>query len=167
MQSPLSRSVNIYTELRERIARAYDLEADDPTLLDTLDGETDLSEQIVRTLKAAKESAALAEGLQAYIDELHVRRKRLDDRSDRLRAIAAWAMQECGLKKIEAPEMTITMRAVSQGVAIAGEVPREFCKVKETLSPDKAAIKSALESGQSLSFAYMTQGEPSISVRIK
>ena len=90
----IGTEVQIYNTLKERLKEVFDLEDDDEALLDTLDGETGLSDVILKLVRDAKRSEAFAEGMKAIIADNVTRKKRFEARADKLRALAAWAMQE-------------------------------------------------------------------------
>ena len=62
--TPLSIETEKYLQLRERIALAYP-EADEETLLDTLEGITDLHEMIAAVIRSALVDEALHFGLRS------------------------------------------------------------------------------------------------------
>lgn len=167
MQSPLSNAITIHNEIKRRIAEAYNLDDDDPALIDTLDGESDLKEMIAKILWEAEEVDAQVVAINALQTKLDSRIERLVNRKNRLRDTAKWAMQEADIKKIEAPHLTASLRAGTQGVQItnADDLPDDLCTIKVDRKPNKAAIKEALKSGTSLSCAYLTNPEPVLMVR--
>ena len=61
METPLSTATKTYLQLRERISINYP-QADDETLLDTLEGITDLHEMIAAVIRSALVDEALHAG---------------------------------------------------------------------------------------------------------
>ena len=169
MQSPLNKSVIIHNEMKRRIMATYSLDEDDPFLIDSLDGESDLKELICKILLAAQETSALADGTDAYCDKIQARSSRLHERAKSFREAAKWAMQEAGIPKIEAPAFTASLRAGTQGVVITNEddLPDKFVKIETKRKPDKNAIKEALKAGESLSCAYLSNPETVLTVRVR
>ena len=167
MNAPnISQAVRLHNEIKTRLLDG-DPDLDDQTLADTLDGETDLTERIVRLCRAALESERQAETLAGMIKDMQARKKRFEARGDHLRGIALWAMQEAEMPSIVAPDATVTIRAGRTTVVVsnADELPMWALKYEPT--PNKDAIKQALEDGQECPGASLSNGGPSISIRVR
>ena len=167
MTAPLiSDSVRIFTELRHRLL-AEDPDLDEATLADTLEGATDLQERVARLCRAAIESEALATSLAGMIRDMQARRKRFDERSDRLRALALWAMQEAGLSKIIAADATITVGRPRAAVEIIDlhQLPPHLIDYEP--KPNKTAIRAELEAGRMVPGAAFSNASPCLTIRTK
>src|SRR5262245_16488557 len=98
-----------YRAIRDRI-RAEDASVDEQTLADTVEGLTDLHEIIAAIIRAALADEALATGLKGRIAEMEARLNRFQDRSSKRRQVVKEVMDELDLKKITAPDFTISIR---------------------------------------------------------
>jgi hypothetical protein len=163
--------MNIAAELHRHQAVKEALLADFPdidedTLRDTLEGCTDLQEMLVAVLKAAHEDECRIEVLEKQIGKLKERADRFQARSDKARANVARIMEEAGIKKIAAPELTASLRRVPPKVVITDEasLPADYCVIPPP-RPDKALIKKAIEDGYVVPGASMSNGGISLSVR--
>jgi hypothetical protein len=141
-------------------------EIDETTLADTLEGLTDLQEMLVAVLKAAHEDECRIEVIEKQIGKLKERADRFQARSDKARATVARIMEEAGLKKIAAPELTASLRRAPPKVVITDEsaLPAAFL-VQPPPRPDKALLKRALEEGHKPPGATLSNGGISLSVR--
>lgn len=166
MTYPLQREAHTWQELKRRLlASMPELAEDDETLFDTLDGLTELTDQIGALLRSANEQTADAEGIKAYVAQLTERKKRLEATAGKKRAIAQNFMRDCGIAKLSLPDFTASVRAVPPGVVIfsAESLPDEFVKIERV--PDKAAIKKALKEGRQIPGAQLDNGGETLSIR--
>lgn len=121
-------------------------------------GEIDLTElkelQEARETKLenialyAKNLAVEASAIKEEENTLSERRKRLESKCERLKAILINAMREDGNKKISSPRFEAVLRD-SKKTEILDEslIPEEYIKTKIEKTPDKTAIKKAIEAG--------------------
>lgn len=167
MPVDLHQRARVYSELRERLIAQYGLEEDEPALLDTLSGETDLEEGIATVLRAAQRAEADADAVEAIMDGNKARKARHEARAERLRASVAQAMSDAGLKTIRAPDMTVSLRAVKPKLVIDDRKALPACHLVEVVThePNKDAIRDALAAGEAVPGARLTNGGHSISVR--
>jgi dsDNA-specific endonuclease/ATPase MutS2 len=75
----LSVEASKFLQLKQQLASAYPT-ADEETLLDTLEGITDLHEMIAAVIRSALVDEALQTGLRTRLDEMRLRLTRLEER---------------------------------------------------------------------------------------
>ena len=169
MNIPLSNTVSIVAELRERLKIEYGLEDDDEALETTLEGETDLNEQLARIARDAIRTEAMAKGLGDLVKENQSRKARLEHRAEKLRALVSWAMQESGTKKIPAPDLTLSLGMGRPPLIMdeGAEVPEQFCRVKPEPEPDRKCIREAIENGEEITFARLGNASPTLTIRTR
>jgi hypothetical protein len=148
------------------LGRFPELQDDEQALIDTLDGISDLDEQILAVLRLAVEREALAAGLEVLIEKHNARRKRLELGAEKLRDAVLHVMLEAGRKKITAPDMTVSVGAGRAGVQITDETALPDSMVKVERIPLKSAIKDAFKAGQSVPGAVPTNARPVLTVRL-
>jgi Siphovirus Gp157 len=168
MQNELAMSVVLYQRLKAEILRNEDgIADDDQALLDTLEGSSDINEQIAALLRDAQRCDVMSNGIAEIISDNNVRRHRLDAKSARLRAMSLAAMQECGIPKIQAPDLTISIAAGVPSVVITDEaaVPDHLCKIERT--PKKNEIAKILKSGEFVPYATLSNAVPVLKVCAK
>lgn len=164
---PLPNAVSIVAGLRERLKAEFDLDDGDETLEDTLEGATDLNEQLAKIARQAIETEAFAGALGEIIKTSQSRKARLEYRAERLRAVIKWAMSESGTQKASLPDITLSLSKGRPPVIIdyIFPLPDRFARVKR--EPDTVAIRVALESGELLDFARLGNAQPTLTIRVR
>src|SRR6476660_6857743 len=104
-QTPISTELAKYQLFRQRLLADFP-SADEETLLDTLEGITDLHEMIAAVIRSALVDEALHAGLRFRVDDMKERLARLELRAGKKRQLALKAMTDAGLSKLEQPDFT-------------------------------------------------------------
>jgi hypothetical protein len=154
-----------YSMLRDRLKKEFP-DSDDQTLIDTLDGLTDINEMLESVVRSRDEDITLKDALKLRIEEMNMRLSRLRGRADMKKEIVAEAMDRAGIKKIEAPEFTISCRRTTPPLLVDDEsaVPEKYWKAQPA-KLDRMALIAALKAGESISGAILGNGGITISVR--
>lgn len=167
--------MNIYADIpliRQVSAVLADMlgeDFDEATFWDSLDGETDVLDIADRVIARMQEDAALADAAAAQAAALASRAARLTARGTAHKAALLHLLDAAGQKKLERPAATISRRAGSVSVNITNEddIPSQLMTVKTTTAPDKAAIKRAIEAGETIPGAELVRGPDSLIVKVK
>lgn len=95
-----------------------------------------------------KEQVALAEAIKAEEKSLYERRKKMENKSERLKTYLAESLVEVGRDKFETPKCKLSFRK-STSVEIPDEslIPKEYLKETITYKPDKTLIKQDIQNG--------------------
>jgi len=156
-----------YLAIRERLL-AEDPDLDDQTLADTVEGMTDLHEVIAAIVRAAVTDEALAEGLRGRIEEMEARLSRFEHRAATHRKVARDVMVEAAIKKVLAPDLTISVRDGRPALQITDEaaIPSTYWIVPEPRL-DRQSLATELKKGAEITGACLGNAEPVLSVRAK
>ena len=156
-----------YRTIRDRI-RAEDPQIDEQTLAHTVEGLTDLHEIIAAVVRAALSDEALATGLKGRIAEMQDRLDRLQDCAAKRRQIAKDVMVDLDLKKITAPDFTVSIRPGVPALLVLDEaaVPSIYW---QPVAPrlNRQGLLSELKDGTEINGVALSNPEPVLSVRTR
>src|SRR5262245_40458469 len=156
-----------YQVIRDRL-RAEDPQIDEQTLADTVEGLTDLHEIIGAIVRAALADEALATGLKGRIAEMQDRLDRLQECAAKRRQIAKDVMVELDLKKITAPDFTVSIRPGMPALLVLDEaaVPSIYWEPREPRL-NRQEVLNELKDGAEMEGVTLSNPEPVLSVRTK
>jgi hypothetical protein len=156
-----------YKALRDQIL-AQDPDLDEQTLADTVEGLTDLHEIVQAIVRSALADEALATGLKGRIAEMQGRLGRLEDRASKRRQIARDVMTELELKKITAPDFTVSIRAGTPSLVVIDEaaVPSIYWEPRDPRL-NRQDLTSDLKQGAEIAGVALSNPEPVLSVRTR
>ncbi len=156
-----------YRSIRDRL-KAEDPSLDEQTLADTVEGLTDLHEIIQAIVRSALMDEALAAGLKGRMSEMQERLSRLQDRASKRRAIAKDVMVELDLKKITAPDFTVSIRPGTPALMVIDEaaVPPIYWEPGQPRLK-RQVLAADLKQGDEVPGATLSNPEPVLSVRTR
>lgn len=156
-----------YAELRRRLIEA-DPEVDETTLLDTLEGATNLNEAIGEVIRAALEEEALADSLRSRMGTMRDRLERIETSSAKKREVAKAVMEDAGLEKILEPDFTASLRVSPPGLAVTNEVeiPEPYW-LPQPPKLDRRGILDALKSGTRVPGVGFSNSKVFLAIRMK
>ena len=146
------------------IREAFPDESDDD-LVDSIAGESDLPDAIVAVLRAALEREAQAKAIKDdLVARLTERARRLEDGARTMRAAALQAMQEAGLKKVSAIDMSISVGRGKPRVQITEPelIPAALCRIVR--EPNKTEISKLLAEGTDVPGCSLGNPQPFLSI---
>jgi len=156
-----------YRAVRDRL-RADDPQIDEQTLADTVDGLTDLHEIVAAIIRSALADEALATGLEGRVAEMQDRLERLQDRASKRRQIAKDVMVELNLKKITAPDFTVSIRPGMPSLQVLDEaaVPSIYWQPSAPRL-NRQGLLNELKEGADINGVALSNPEPVLSVRTR
>jgi hypothetical protein len=156
-----------YRTIRDRI-RAEDPQIDEQTLADTVEGLTDIHDILAAIVRAALADEALANGLKGRIAEMQDRLERLQDCAVKRRQIAKETMIELDIKKITAPDFTVSIRPGMPALLVIDEqaVPSIYW---QPVAPrlKRLELLNELKQGNEITGVSLSNPEPVLSVRTR
>ena len=156
-----------YAELRRRLIEA-DPEIDETTLLDTLEGATNLSEALGEVIRAALDEESLADGLRARMGSMRERLERIEASCAKKREVAQAVMEDAGIDKVLEPDFTVSLRVSQPGVAITdeAEIPDPYW-IPQPPKLDRKGILDTLKTGTHVPGATFTNAKVTLAIRTK
>lgn len=163
--SALDAAIVTRKNLRDQLLAAWpDLTEDADTLLDTLAGLDEFEEQCIAALRHAIEREAMGKALAELIDGMQARKKRLEEGAKFLRVAALNAMQEAGVPKIKAPDMSLSVGYSKPKVVIVDEalIPDSLCRISR--AANKTEIAKVIAAGEAVPGTELGNPQPFLSV---
>lgn len=161
--------MSVLSSVAARLVAEDETMADDAAALTAAleNNTTDCFEVLHRLVRAADESAKMADATKERLADLSARAARFTRRKDTMRAAILAALDALGLPKLETPEFTVTLRAGVRQAVVTDEIalPDEYWRVQR--SPDLSAIRADTKIGVIIPGVEMTNAAPSIQIRSK
>ena len=166
-RGPLNFAVQQYRNFRDRLIEDMPELLDDPECLtDTLDGISDVKEQMATVIRSAVMDEALAGGLSNYIAKLQSRHTYLVNKAKKKRTIVLNHMCDLDIRRIIESDLSITRRTVPPRVIIIDDtqVPDKYCTIER--KPNRAQINNAIKAGEKVPGTELSNSSETIQVRV-
>ena len=153
-------------ELTTQLLTVADLDTDEQTLADTLEGiEGAIQVKAENLVKVVESMDADKTAIQTEIKRLTARRQSIEARQKWLREYLRGNMEKAGISKISCPLFTITLAKPRPVASVVDEdaLPDEYVVV--TRRPDKKAILDALKAGLEVPGAELEESKPALMIR--
>jgi hypothetical protein len=141
---------------------------DEQAFLDTLEGESDVTEAARRVVRWMIEQDAAALSCKGLAGIYEARASMFAERHMKAKGALLDLLNELGVKSMPLPEASLTAKATPPrvvGEADAANLPDNLRRT--TYAPDKAAIKAALERGETVEGFTLSNGGQSLQVRVR
>lgn len=167
MSHPIMLELQLHEYLRERLIKEYP-DADEVCLADTLEGLTTLHEKVTALIRSQQDDRPMIDGLKARIGEMQERLKRFETRVDIKKDLIRVVMERAGIKKIEEPDFTASIRPKAPCVMIINEsnVPEDYWRPQPP-KLDKQLLLRDLKKSMPVPGAVLDNGGSSLSVRVR
>lgn len=172
-QAAVEHTVRRNTEAAKRLVASLREtgDADDAELVaDMIEGETGLSEALESALSEIDEGDILIIGLKAKEQAFETRRRAIEARNDRIRALIEQAMLATDQPTMRLTTATLSLRKIAPALVVTNEadIPARFWIEQERPAPklDKKALADAVKAGE-IPGATLDNGGVTLSVRRK
>lgn len=144
-----------------------ELEHDDVLRADMIEAETPAFDFLDEVVRRIEDTEAHLDGVIGRVKIFKERAERFERRIEALRALAFKVMNAADLKKVELPTTTLSIRNGAPQVVVHDEASLPADCIKTVTAPDKTAIREKLKAGDAVPGAYLSNGEPTLSIRVK
>jgi hypothetical protein len=167
MIDKLDIAIAQHMRLREWL-HAEDPLLDEQALADTVEGLTNLHEILAAVARAALTDEAMASGLGDRMEVLQKRLDRLQYRAAKRREIVRDVMVECEIKKVTAPDLSLSIRPSNPSLVITdeGSIPAEFW-VPQQPRLNRQELLALLKLGANVNGVQLSNPQPVLVVRTK
>ena len=172
MNTMVDIQVREFNRLRERLAADFALDVDDEAVVDTADGETDLTGLLIRMVRTVRQRDAEAQACAKQIEALSERKRRHASAADKMRALVAEAMLETGMKRLSPGDFTASARMTAPKPEIVNEDELPDFYTRTITTPDKLAINGEFARCQAEGASFeipgvsISNGKPSLTIRV-
>lgn len=149
-------------ESRERLRAAG---IDETTNPEIYEAETADGLEYLRSLaRSALEAQTNIDAIRRRREQLEARAARFAKTNEKLREELRDGLEAMGLKKLDAPDLTVTTQAGPKKVHITDSqfVPDRLCRI--TKQPNLTAIRQAIEMGEDIPFAELSNGPMTVRI---
>ncbi len=167
MSQPVFHQLTHHRYLRERLEAAFP-DADEETLMDTLEGMTSLTDSLADLLRSSQGDQSLASALRGRMSDMQARCGRFEERARKKRELVCTVMEEAELKKLTEPDFTVSLRPARAPLMIIDEdaIPGDYWK-PQPAKLDRMGLISALSNGRDIAGAVLGNPPLTIAVRTK
>ena len=165
MHIPIHVELLRHQLIRDRLLAAYP-DLDQETLLDTLEGASDLKEMLGAITRAYLEDRAFAGALKERLDDMRIRLNRLETATSNKRILIAEVMGRANLRKVMEPDFTLSLRDVARGLSVndEAEIPETYW-LSQPAKLDRQSLLQDLRGDVCVPGATLNEGSKTISVR--
>ena len=142
--------------------KLHDLDLDDQTIIDTLEGEsTDLVEKGKNVAAVFRNLESDAKQIKEAEQQLAERRKSIEKRAESLKNYLKTNMEVAGIQKIDCPWFVVSLANNPEAVTVDDEslIPRDYFKeIPASYQLDRVLVKQAIKEGYEVPGAHLSRG---------
>lgn len=158
----------IAAEYKAAAEKLHDLDLDEQTIADTLEGMSgELEVKAQNVAFVIRNAESMAEQIKQAEDAMAKRRKAFENRATKLRSYLLENMVATGKASIECPYFKLAIRNNPESVVIDAEsqIPQDYMReIPATYSPDKGLIKQSLKNGVDVPGCHLSRTQ-SLSIK--
>lgn len=163
----LPHELRLFQHIRKQLKEKFP-EVDEDTLLDTLEGMTNLQELLGGLVRSSLEDRCFGQALRSRIKDMQVRLAAFEERAEKKRQLVAAAMEQASIPRFREADFTVSLRQLPLQVTVIEDslIPKPYW-VEQAPKLDRRGLAEALRSGENIPGAMLDNGGTTISVRTK
>lgn len=149
----MSSLYELTADFKAVAAHLEEIEMDAETIRDTLDGySADFDNKVIAIASLIRNIDANVAAIKEAEANMIARHKAMERKADWLREYVINNMQAINKESVECPLFAIKVRVNQPSVVIDddADIPTRYINQKIVVTPDKKAIKEAIESGENI-----------------
>lgn len=168
----VSNEVRIWERMKAQlIEMCPDLEDDEEALLDTLDGETNLSNVLASLARAAVYREAQAKAMKDLIKRYRERQARHEAANESIRKVIIDALVRTNQKNVKHADVTISLRPLAPKYSLVADtdiemLPDDYLKTEIVKSVDMEKVIADAENGVDLDFIVKEDDRHSVTLKV-
>ena len=129
--------------------------------------EGDFEDKAISLITVVNNMKANTDSIDAEVKRLQERKKIIVNRQESLKTYLRINMEATGIKKIDCPLFTITLRAGVPIVLVKDEglVPTDYMKITTSMAPMKKEILAALKEGVDVPGCELGAGKATVLIK--
>lgn len=138
-------------EFKAVAQKLEELDLDDQTIADTLEGySADFENKVIAISSFIRNLEVTAAAMKNAEAEMNDRRRSVERKIEGLKSYVLTNMNAIGMDKVECPLFKVSVRNNAPSVVVEENIalPQKYLVTKTVVSPDKKALKEAIESGE-------------------
>ncbi len=123
---------------------------------------------IAAVARTRLDDQSMAGALKQRISDMQTRLSRIEHRVDKARDIVVEVMDRAGVRKVSAPDFTVSLRPTSPPLVVSdeSEIPPDYWK-PQAPKLDRQGLIGVLKAGETVPGALLGNGGVTISVRTR
>lgn len=150
----------------ELVKQFPELQEDEQLRADMIEGSTNVFDVLSRLVRRKLHAKANGTALTGFIGEMESRRDAFEREEAGYKALIERVMRMADLPKVKLPEATVYFSAGRRGVIVTDleSLPERFVKV--TRDARKNDIKDAIDAGEFVPGAELSNGSEALNIRV-
>ncbi len=167
MEPNIAQEVTYYEYLRKRLEEEFP-DADEETLVDTLEGLSNLPDMLAEVCRSMLDDQAMVSALRARVGDMQERCGRIEARARKKRELVCAVMERADVWKLTEPDLTVSLRSSCAPLVLTDEsaIPAGYWKAQAP-KLDRQGLLAALSAGRDVPGALLGNAPMTISVRTK
>jgi len=146
-------------EIVESLKDLEEMAENDEALIPYLDSvEMQMNDKVSNIVRFSRECELKSEMIETEIQRLKELKESYQNKAENLKEYLSYSMKRNGIERIDTEVCKLSFRKSKQ-VIITGDINEKFTTQKTIITPDKKAIKEAIERGEEVKGAILQENK--------